>query len=350
MTAPFLPAGRDPLLTHRTESWTVDVLDRADAPLGTLTGVTGGGVEHNANRVIHGGGRLEVDDLGQVADWLDLRVRVWWHVEGADPWPLGTFLCSAPGEDHDVAGRSWSVELLDKLSILDGDGVPATYTVPAGAVVTDAVADVITETGETSLAVTASTETLNTPMVWEAGTSRLRICNDLLAAINYFALRTDLFGRYLAAPYVAPGDRVTVRDLTADAIVAYDWTRDQDLAKVPNRVVLVGQGSPDTEALVGVAENTDPASRLSIPTRGRVVTATETGVEGTSQDIMDALAARKLADLSTPSATRVITHAPMPLGLHDVVGHAGARGAIQSWSLALEVGADTRTNLREVAA
>jgi hypothetical protein len=330
------------------ESWRVDLLARDGSPLGALDGIAGGQVDHNANRVLHGGGRLEVDDRAQVTDWLDLRVRAWWQTQGVDPWPLGTFLCSAPGEQHTAVGRAWSIDLLDLLTVLDGDGIDGTLALPAGTVVTTAVRDVILGSGETAVAITASTETLTSAMVWEPGTSRLRICNDLLAAINYFALRTDLYGRFVVAPYVAPGDRATVRDLTGDAIVVEEWTRDQDLASVPNRVVLVGRGAGDTEALVGVAENTDPTDRLSIPSRGRVLTHTETGVEASSQAVIDALAARKLADLAAPAATRVIEHAPVPVGLHDVVAHEGVRGAIQSWSLGLAVGADMRTNLREV--
>ncbi|MCK9629285.1 MAG: hypothetical protein M0R37_11940 [Bacteroidales bacterium] len=348
MSTGYHPPVADPLLTHRTESWRTDLIARDGAPLGTLTGITGGGVDHNAARVLHSGGSLDVDDLAQVADWLDLRVRVWWQVAGVDPWPLGTFVCSAPGEAHTEPGRSWSVDLLDLLSVLDGDGIAGSYSLPAGTVVTDAVRVLITDTGETALAVTDSEATLAAGWAWEPGTSRLRIINDLLTSINYFALHTDAYGRFVAAPYVVPAGREPVRDLTADAIVAPDWTGDQDLTAVPNRVVLIGQGSGDTEALVGVAENTDPASRLSIPTRGRTLTHTETGVEAASQAVLTALAVRRLVDLSTPSATRTIAHAPVPLALHDVVVHDGVRVAVSSWSLALELGADMRTGLREV--
>ncbi|MGV3564221.1 MAG: hypothetical protein ACO1ON_13165 [Nocardioides sp.] len=329
------------------ESWRVDLLNAGGSPTGTLDGVLGGSVEHNINRVIHGGGRLEVDDRG-VTDWLDRRVRIWWQVEGVEPWSLGTFLCSAPTEVHTATGRSWSIELLDLLLVLDQDCVAQAYALPAGSIVTDAVRDVIAGSGPGATAITDSAETLTSAMVWPAGTSRLRIVNDLLAAINYFALRTDPLGRYTASPYIAPGDRAPVRDLTADAIVTHDWARDQDLAAVPNRVVLIGMGEGDAEALVAVAENTDPADPLSIPARGRVVTVVEQGVEATSQGVMDGLAARRLADLSTPAATRVIEHAPMPIGLHDVVTHDGVRGATQAWSQDLAVGADMSRSLREV--
>lgn len=349
MTDRYLPPVADPLTAgHRVESWWVDLLARDGTPLGRLDGLLGGSVEHNANRVIHGGGELTVDDTGQVSDWLDRRVRIWWQVEGVDPWPLGTFVCSTPSEQHASTGRTWRVDLLDTLSVLDADGVSGTLALPAGTVVTTAVSQVITGAGESDLAITPSTETLSAPMVWEAGTSRLRICNDLLASINYWSLRCDPLGRVTASPYTRPGDRSVSRDLTTDRIVADEWGREQDLAAVPNRVVLVSAGASDTPALVGVAENTDPSSRLSIPTRGRVITYTDTGVDATSQSVIDALAARRLADLSSPSATRTVDVAPVPISLHDVVRHDGARAAVHAWSLALEVGADMRVVMQEV--
>lgn len=348
MTVLYLPAGGDPLLTHRAESWWVDLLTRSGAPLGVLDGVRSVQVEHNAHRVLHGGGSLDVADVGQVTDWLDLRVRVWWQVEGVPAWPLGTFLCAAPGRSHTSTGVEWSVDLLDLLTIIDQDNMQGAHSLPAGTVVTAAVRALIAATGETGVAVTDSTHALTSGMVWEAGTSRLRIINDLLGAINYFGLRTDAWGRLVASPYVAPGDRAVTRDLTADAIASEDWSADQDLSSVPNRVVLVGRGTGDSEALVGVAENTDPASRLSIASRGRVVAVTETGVEATSQAVINALAVRRLADLSTPAATRVVDHAPVPLAVHDVVAHEGVRGAVQSWAMTAAVGALMRTRMREV--
>ena len=185
-------------------------------------------------------------------------------------------------------------------------------------------------------------------MLWEPGTSRLRIINDLLAAINYYALRTNPWGAYIADPYTAPGDRSVTRDLTADAIVAAQWTRERDLTNVPNRVVLVGQSSGDTPPLIGVAENVGSDDPLSIVGRGRVIAHVEENVEATSQGVIDGLAARKLADLSSPSGARVLGHAPVPLVLHDVIRHEGVRGAIQSWSMRLGVGEQMRTTVREV--
>lgn len=353
----WLPGGPDPFTTHRVESWWVDLLDEHDTPVGRLDGVTGGTIEQNVNRIITGGGTLDVVDRGQDIPWLSARVQPWWHVHGADPWPLGVYLCSAPVATHTDAGVSWRVELLDKLLVLDEDKIEAAYAVPAGAVVTDTVQAVIASTGEAATAVTDSTETLTSGMVWPPGTSKLRIVNDLLDAINYFSVRVDGHGTFVAAPYQAPAQRPTVRQFVPGpaAIHTPDFTRDQDLAGIPNRVVLVSAGGRDEESLVGVASNTDPASPTSHPSRGRWVVHAEEGVEATSQAVIDGLARRRLVELSTVAATVEIDHAAVPLAVNDVVAFdtgtgSPVRAATQSWSLALAAGSLMRTRVREVTA
>src|SRR5690606_37360047 len=154
-------------------------------------------------------------------------------------------------------------------------------------------------------------------------------------------LRADGFGRYVAAPYQAPASRPVVRQFLpgAQAIHVPEFTREQDLAAIPNRVVRVSAASGEDEALVGVAENTDPASPFSFPARGRWLVHTEEGTEATSQQVIDDLAARRLVELSSASASVQIAHAAVPLDVNDVVHLVGdgvdARAAVQSWRLNL---------------
>lgn len=343
----------DPLLTHRVESWRYDLLSRTEAPLTGLDGLAGvlpgGSVSWNANATFQARGEIEVKDVGQVDDWLDLRMRIWQQVVGAEPWPLGTFCVTGFPERRTSLGRSWRLALTDKLVRLDSDGTAESVSLPAGTVVTDAVRDQIAAAGETAIAVTDSTQTLASGRVWEPGTSRLRIINDLLGGINYWSLRTDRWGRYTAAPYTRPQDREPVRDLTADAIVLAEWEREQDVASIPNRVVLRTQGSLDEAGLVAVAENNDPASRFSIPNRGVIVAPDrDTAVEADSQETLDALAARRLADLSAPAGMRALRHAGVPLDVHDVVVHKGTNGAVTEWAQRLSTGALMTTTLREL--
>lgn len=342
------------LTGHRVESWRVDLLTEDDVPVGKVDGALGGEVEQNVNAVISGGGSVQVRDVGQDIDWLRARLQLWWTV-GDQEWPLGVFLPSAPVARHDATGRAWDVELLDKLVVLDQDKIDGSYSLPAGTVVTSAVQEIIASAGETRTAITASAETLTAGMVWEAGTTKLRVVNDLLAAINYFALRCDGYGRYVAAPYQAPRNRTPAWDFAEGtrAVHLPAFTRDEDLAKVPNRVVLVSSGGSADPSLVAVASNTDPASRFSFAARGgRWIVHTETGVEATSQAVLDALAVRRLTELTSATATIELEHAFLPLDLNDAVGFrtggVDAVGVIQKKRIPLTVGGLTRTTVREV--
>jgi hypothetical protein len=357
------PAVLAVLTGSRVESWWVEHLTRSGASLGVLDGVQAGSVQQNVNAVISGGGTLTIDELGQGVDWLADRLRVWWKVSGAagdEEWPLGTFLPSVPTSQHSDTDVVWSVDLLDTVSVLAEDAVTAAVTVAAGQVVTTAITSIITAAGEEA-ALTPSTETLTADLTWPAGTSRLRIVNDLLRAINYFSIRADGWGRLAAGPYRSPSTRPVAWEFTpgAAAVHVADMSREQDLYKVPNQVILLTAAGPDAESLTSVAVNSDPGSPLSTVSRGRTITVVEEGVEATSQSVLDDIAARRLLELSATTAKIDLQHAALPLSINDVVTvdttdpSTGAavtrRGVVQTWSLDLAVGAQTRTTLLEVA-
>lgn len=352
----------DPLLTHRDESWRVDLLTHAEAGAGTIDGVTGGRLDFSVHDTIRSGGSIEVTGPALGTDWLNVRVQPWYVLstpDGEVSWPLGVFLPAAPKSRHTDTGRIVDVELYDKLLILDQDKIETTYTVDAGAVVTDEVSDLISSTGETKVSLTGSAETLAAPMVWEAGTSKRRIINDLLASINYFAVWVDGWGRFRADPYVRPsgrGVRWTFADGAA-SISSPDFTQDEDGFAVPNKVVLVSRSDGASEALTAVATNTDSGSRWSYPSRRRWIVHAETGVEATSQEVLDGIAARRLAELSQVSAVYEIRHALIPLDLNDVVRFTRSTAGldervavVQKMSVSMSTGALVSTTLRGASA
>ena len=104
--------------------------------------------------------------------------------------------------------------------------------------------------------------------------------------------------------------------------------------------------------MTATADNTDPASPYSIPSRGRVVARTYAGVEAADQPTLDALAARYLADASTPSATLEVQHASVPLDGNDVVRFASAGvdtlAVVEGWQVDLTPGSLMTGNWREV--
>jgi hypothetical protein len=367
----YAPPGVNPLYQGRRERIRVDLLDENDRLRGTLTGVAvGGTVELNVNRVIRGGGNitlmadyqpepwplptgsttLHMEDI----DWFKDRVRIWWDVEGAASWALGTFLISVPSTQHSDGWYSRPVELLDKLAVLDQDSVSGSYSLPAGTVVTTAVRDLILSAGETRMAITESDATLGSGLMWEAGTTKLRIINDLLSSINYFSLWADGTGRYQAAPYVRPDARPPSWRFEQGELALHspEWSLEQDLYSVPNRVVLVSQGSGEEPGLVAVADNTDPDLPYSQPGRGRVITHTETGVEAASQAVLDSMARQRLLDLSGAVANLQVTHAALPLNLNDTVwfssnGHE-TLAVVQAMTYTLEPGSLVAASWREV--
>ena len=320
---------------------------------GRLDGVTGCRVEHNVNAQIRGGCSLSLRDVGQELDWSSVRFRPWVRVNNLT-WPLGVFLPASPSLSHDEFGSAWDIPCLDKTSILDQDVMTTSYSVPAGAVVTDQVAELIAGAGESSVAITPSTLTTRSPQTWEPGTSRLRIINDLLDGINYFSLWADRHGQYRAEPYRRPQDRSLAATFAAGeaAIHSPRWSRAQDIAGVPNRTVLIVEGDEDTPGMTATADNTDPASPYSIPSRGRVVARTYTGVEAADQPTLDAMAARYLADASTPSATLEVQHASVPLDGNDVVRFASAGvdtlAVVEGWQVDLTPGSLMTGTWREV--
>jgi hypothetical protein len=94
--------------------------------------------------------------------------------------------------------------------------------------------------------------------------------------------------------------------------MAPDWTRDRDIYSIPNRYVVIGQGSGDTEALVSEATNTDPSSPYSFNARGRWITKVETGVEAATQADLDAIAVNRLSSATSITMSISVKHMFLP--------------------------------------
>lgn len=316
----------------RVTRYRYDLLDNDENLLGTMTSVQSGSLDWSSFTAIKGSGTCTVKDRGQGYDWLNLRIRPTAILDTTDEHPLGVFIPSAPVEDWDDTGRVWNLELLDKNSLLDqdvamgSDGNPVTYTVAAGANILGAVATIIQGIGESAAALTPSAAVLAAPMVWETGTTLLRIVNDLLEAAGYSSLWCDGMGQYRADPYVSPRDRVPVYEDLAPfhrgdtSLMSPQMTRDRDIYSIPNRYVAVSAGTDTAEALVAVATNTDPASPFSYPSRGRWITRTSTGVEAASQAELDARAKMGLAQASSVQNGLALSHQYLPeLGINNVI-------------------------------
>lgn len=344
------------LLGNRHTTFYVDLLDASDAPIGRLDGVEDGTLEWLYNAVVKGSGTIQVSDVSQDIDWLTARLKPVMLIDGLDPQPLGVFLPSEAPEAYGP-GRRWTVKLLDKTTILDQDTIEETYALAAGSVVTDEIVTVIESSGITNHSITPSTATLATAMVWTAGTSKIRIVNDLLATINYFSLYANFDGQLVGAPYTLPATRPIVYEFIDGSTSIYrpDFVRDVDIWTIPNRVTVVSVGDGTTEALTSTVTNTDPNSPYSTVSRGRVIGKTETGIDIVDQTALDAYAQRRLIELTSPTAGVKIYHAPVPgLAVNQaarfrrVPAGIDARHTVTKTTIKLQGTALAQTSFREV--
>lgn len=341
----------------RRSAWRYELLGHDYAPLGALVGAEGGSCEVAALSRLGWSGSLSIKDRGQVIDWMRDRVRVFYDpgVRGVDPWPVCTMLFVSPLRSVGVDGDTWDVEMLSPLAIVDEDTVEATYSLPVGTPVVAAVVALIQSAGEDLMAVTESDAVTASPLVWNAGTPKLTVINDLLESIGYWALWCDALGQFRVEPYEPPGDRAPAWEFHAASgysVHSPEWSREQNLSSVPNKVVVLSEGSDDKPAIVGVATNEDPDSPYSYQARGRWVTAVYEGVEVVNTAAANALAQRRLLDRMSPVAKLGARHWIVPLSPNDVVsfesdGHA-ALATVQRMAYEFNAEAMVEAEWREV--
>lgn len=325
-------AGKDALLGgNRVLAFRFEVLDRWENLQGVLqTAPYGGELSWSAQASIKSSGTLPVVDPGWVrTDWVTSRIRPVAVLSSATTpdrreVPLGVYLTASPDEVWSDEGRRWDIDLLDKAVLLDQDtptdagGNATAYTAAAGSNVVALVVALIQSVGESVSAIEPGSETLQHALVFEPGTTKLRIVNELLDAGNYFSLWVDGHGQFRVTKYRAPADRVPAYEVLAPftrgagSLMAPGWTRQRDAWAVPNRVVAVSQGDGAAEGMVATASNMDPASPFSYPSRGRWVTQFEEGVEATGMPSLQAYADRKLLTASSVSSKLEVSHAYLP--------------------------------------
>lgn len=316
---------------YRAERFSVLVLDGQDRPLGDEYDITGGDLTFSTDARIKGGGQVTVKAHHPAEWWGTKRFQVWAHVN-TYAWPLGVFLPSSPVNDHSGNGVSYSIDLQDKLLVLDQDHIEAALSIPTGTNLVDYIVALIRDAGERKVAITPSPKENKRPLVWDAGTPKLTIVNDILDYIGYFSLTCNGNGQYVASPYVVPAERPVGWEFWEGdrALFTPEYTHEQDLMNIPNKIVYICQSSGfvegpfgvdivETPMLIGVAKNEDPASPYSFQNRGRWITETKTDIEAESQEIIDKMALTRLENAMDPLTKVTAEAALLPLTLNDVV-------------------------------
>ena len=362
MPTPIIPVRnittQDVLYGDRTTAYRWEVLAHSngvDQLVGTLDGVAEGKLTWTQNAQVKGGGNISVLDLAaaepgklRIGD-LALamaRLRPVCVIQGLPEIPLGVFLVSYAEESWEATGRTWALELLDRCTVPQQDAFEVSYAVPAGTLILQEVKAILATCNEYIAIDESSTTATSSGMVWEAGTSKLKIINDLLDVAGYNALWMDGYGNFQTTPRVLPANRSITYELLGvprelrdgpRSIYRPDWTRERDSFNVPNKVIAVeAANGDDATAQVGVWTNEDIASPYSYQARGRWVPHVLDSVEvpeGTDLEKIAFLEARARATLIQMSAVQAkakLTHLPIPARVGDVVQFANTRAGVDA--------------------
>lgn len=286
----------------RTMSYRYDRLSSTNTYLEPCDWVSGGSVANNALADIKRTAKFTILDRGGINYARD-RLRPWARLtmpsdgvrRGYVEWPLGVFLLSSPARDLDDVGIvTREVDAYDQLVVLRQDKVTDRYAIAAGTAYTTAITTLITSVGGITALIVPSALTLPAAVEWEPGTTKLRILNDLLGAINYGSAWFDELGRLICRPYQSPADRAieyTYDDTTA-SVRTGKAGQTLDLFEVPNKWVGI-VSEADRPVLRSEYTNVNPASPTSTVSRGRTIVADPlTELDAADQTTLDAKIAR----------------------------------------------------------
>jgi hypothetical protein len=373
----------DILYGDRVTSYRWEIIGHAsngvDSFVGNMDGVSDGSIKWTLNAQVKGGGSVSVVDIDEAAPGLirigdlslpSLRLRPVCSIEGLPDIYLGIFLVTNAKEEWDDTGRVWDLELLDKCTVPQQDSVDQSYAVAAGTLILKQVQTILATCGETIAIDNGNTLATSTGLVWEAGTSKLQIINDLLDVAGYNALWMDGMGNFQATPRVLPAKRdpnyallgiPRVLEDGEQAIYSPQWEREADSFDVPNKVVTVqAAGGTDAPALTGQWTNQDPTSPYSYQSRGRWIVNTVSDVDcpaGTTADIQAFLNSRAQTTLIQQSAVQAqvdTTHLPIPIAVGDVVQFVNSEAGIDAMHVITSTELDThplglmKSSLQEV--
>lgn len=343
----------------RTERFSYRLFDLGFKPLGTLDGVSGCTLDGSVWTPIRWGGSLEWAGTDPV-DWGQVMIQPVYHVRDVGEWPLGMFLARSPRIEHDsTVDLKVSVQLYDlTYKLAQWAKLPAPLSLPAGTVVTTAIAAQLQLGGITRFSVTPSTAVLKAPMAWDSGESRLKVINDLAAAIGYWSAHADPNGITLVDPYAAPLERSPAWGFAPGDASIYvpRWAEEQDDFDVPNRlsgVQKVTDGvSPAT--CTAVLDSLDPASPYTVARRGFFVDGdTLRDVDAADAAALKAAVDRALLDAASKVRNLTVTHLWLPeVEIGDAVTFTPdgrvRRASVSKQALKLEAPLLVRSEWREV--
>jgi hypothetical protein len=349
----------------RRWSFRYDLLDRDGQMVGPLENVLSCKISQNWLADIKRTARFTLRDTGGI-DYLSDRIRPWirLHLPPYGPadwaeWPQGVFLLSTPRRRVNAEGLiTREVEAYDQIQVYADDLVASRYYVPFEYQYMSAIRTLlgITSPWYPPVKYPPLIQGLPVAKEWPPGTSKLKIINELLSAVNHESLSFDEMGGAVIRPYIPPSDRAPEFTYASDqyGLIVPELDQELDLFTVPNRWVLVFS-EPEVPPLVASYTNSNPTSPTSTVRRGRIITDFRTEQEAADLATLQEKAARLAFEASQIFEAIEFSTAMMPFhsgnDVYNIVYDRmaiNAKYAEQSWEIELRAGATMKHRARRV--
>lgn len=336
----------------RQVAYRYELLDKNNVHKKWLYTVSSCNIQYASLTQLKSSAKLSMLDDADI-NFLTDRIRVYMVLNEVQTL-LGTFLLCSPTKNIDKIGTvTREVEAYSTLQILLDDKLETRLQVITG---TNVINECIRLIGSNGLYdITPSVKTMITDKVYEIGTSKLEVINDLLGMVNYTSLYVDREGKYIAKPYVLPTDRtieITIKnDITG--LVKEEMTDGLDLFNVPNVFIRFTNDININPPLSYTFENTNVNSVTSIQSRGRRIVDAQSMEATTLDDLVaktksDALEANsKFANLEFAMAINPTLEFYMPC-VFIKTNYVNDKYIIYNISFDCKLGADMKIKARKV--
>lgn len=285
------------LKQNRTITYRYELLDKEDRTIGTVS--ASGSIDFNSEAAIKRAASISIKEVGDI-NFLTDRIKPFMCLHtpnGIAEFPLGVFLLSSPSRRSITGAIGRDIDCYDKTQILADDKFTSRYYIAAGTNYISAVNGILQDAGIQNAQLAVTTLETAVDMEFEVGTDRLTAINKLLKAINYTDLYVDATGIFRASTYVDPQIRKIEMSYSTDkaSITLPGAEEELDMFNAPNKIVRYLENA-ERDILISVAENNDPTSKLSIPSRGRVIVDVEAVSDIADQSTLDAYVQRVAAE------------------------------------------------------
>lgn len=344
---------------HREEEYRVSVYDKFDRSLGITLDIQGGKLDFRSLADHRVAGSLDVV-LPSRLSLLDRRLQIDYVMQPIgypeEVWPLARVIPAVPSEDWGDVGVSLSIDVYDKNLVLNAV-TTTTYTVATGDNLRTHVISILASVGETNVNIQPSTAAASDDMVWDMGTRKKIIVNEILKAMGYWSISTNGSGQWVSSPYIAPADRPIVHNYSEgpDCIYLPEFKLERDYYNVPNQLVGTMAEEGDDEPEMYIAENHNAASPFSIENRGFTLPGDPMeGIDAADIPTFQAIVERRLAELSQVAATVNLDVLWTPTQLNDALifaheaSETNGRFTVANYSIQLVPGTLTALEVKEV--